>query len=399
MKLTKLSLAAIMLAGLSTSSFAADNLSDAFKNGKISGALQAYYFNKDNGTSDADILTGGIDLSYVTADFYGLSVGVTFQGTYSPWVDNDAETMFKGDMWGNGAQLSEGYLKYDNYGAFAKIGRQYISTPIVSGSGSRVTKESFEAYLAGYNGVEGLTVLGGYITRFQGRTDGHGDIGGFEKAGVSYGGLSGAFDGAYTILAAYQNEMFSVNGQYLLLQDVINSKVVNKSDVDVMYIDGTFKIPMDSMALAISAQYGASNEDEVTVHNSGNVMGTKVAFNMGGLYSHIAYTMNDDDEKTIAGLGNGADWSYAGGLIYGNDYGKGVDTAGVKVGYKMGEFGVAALYSDYAGTANYNTIGLEGKYDVGGALKGLNLLAQFDAKNDSDGPDQNQFRFKANYKF
>ena len=52
MKLAKLSLAAIVVAGLATSSFAADTLAGAFKEGKVSGALQAYYWTKDNGTAD-----------------------------------------------------------------------------------------------------------------------------------------------------------------------------------------------------------------------------------------------------------------------------------------------------------------------------------------------------------
>ena len=59
MKFAKLSLAAIVVAGLTSSSFAADTLADAFKDGKISGELKAYYFTKDNGTKDADIFTTG----------------------------------------------------------------------------------------------------------------------------------------------------------------------------------------------------------------------------------------------------------------------------------------------------------------------------------------------------
>ena len=41
MKLAKLSLAAIVVAGLASSSFAADTLADAFKNGTVNGELKA----------------------------------------------------------------------------------------------------------------------------------------------------------------------------------------------------------------------------------------------------------------------------------------------------------------------------------------------------------------------
>ena len=63
MKLAKLSLAAIVVAGLASSSFAADTLADAFKNGKVNGELKAYYFTTDNGsTTDADIFSTGVML-------------------------------------------------------------------------------------------------------------------------------------------------------------------------------------------------------------------------------------------------------------------------------------------------------------------------------------------------
>jgi uncharacterized protein YdbL (DUF1318 family) len=57
MKLAKLSLAAIVVAGLATSSFAADTLEGAFKEGKVSGELKAYYFDADSGDTSADIFT------------------------------------------------------------------------------------------------------------------------------------------------------------------------------------------------------------------------------------------------------------------------------------------------------------------------------------------------------
>ena len=53
MKLAKLSLAAMVVAGLASSSFAADTLADAFKNGKVSGELRAWYFDRE-GSPTAD---------------------------------------------------------------------------------------------------------------------------------------------------------------------------------------------------------------------------------------------------------------------------------------------------------------------------------------------------------
>ena len=67
MKLAKLSLAAMVVAGLASSSFAeSTTLEDAFKNGKVNGELRAWYFNRDTGTATENIFNTGVDLTYVT---------------------------------------------------------------------------------------------------------------------------------------------------------------------------------------------------------------------------------------------------------------------------------------------------------------------------------------------
>ena len=52
MKLAKLSLVAMVVAGLASSSFAeSSTLADAFKNGKVTGELRAWYFDRDTGNA------------------------------------------------------------------------------------------------------------------------------------------------------------------------------------------------------------------------------------------------------------------------------------------------------------------------------------------------------------
>ena len=120
MKLAKLSLVAMVVAGLASSSFAADTLADAFKNGKVTGELRAWYFDRDTGDQNtntlakgnADLFSTGIMLSYVTDSLYGLSLGTTFQGNYAPFADKDAKNLYGTDMYGSGAVLSEAYVVY-----------------------------------------------------------------------------------------------------------------------------------------------------------------------------------------------------------------------------------------------------------------------------------------------
>jgi hypothetical protein len=104
MKLAKLSLVAMVVAGLASSSFAADTLADAFKNGKVTGELRAWYFDRDTGNANpatsipggapagtlgkgnADLFSTGVILGYITDPLYGLSFGATFQGNYATFA-------------------------------------------------------------------------------------------------------------------------------------------------------------------------------------------------------------------------------------------------------------------------------------------------------------------------
>jgi len=151
MQFVKLSLVAVVVASLASNTFAADTLADAFKNGKVSGELRAWYFDKDteklnsstaptsvvkDTTKSGDILNTALILNYVTDTFYGFNVGATMQANAAPFVDEEGKEAYKDDMWGSGAVLSEAYLGYTIGKTNAKIGRQYISTPVVNGSGS-----------------------------------------------------------------------------------------------------------------------------------------------------------------------------------------------------------------------------------------------------------------------
>ena len=96
MKLAKLSLATIVVAGLTSSSFAADTLVDAFKNGKVSGEVRAWYFDRDNGTTAHEgLVNTGIVLNYITDSLAGFKLGTTIQSNYAPFADEAEKSLFK----------------------------------------------------------------------------------------------------------------------------------------------------------------------------------------------------------------------------------------------------------------------------------------------------------------
>jgi hypothetical protein len=161
---------------------AADTLADAFQNGKLSGALEAWYWDRSvkSGAKDADLLNFGLKLSYTTDNFYGFNLGTTIQTTNSPFASEDAKTVFGNDQYGPGAVLSEAYLGYQFKRSSLKIGRQFIATPLIASSPSRIIKQAFEGTTFFSKDLIPQTVFfAAYIDKFQNRTNLDGSVGDF----------------------------------------------------------------------------------------------------------------------------------------------------------------------------------------------------------------------------
>ena len=432
MKLAKLSLAAMVVAGLASSSFAASTtLADAFKNGKVNGELRAWYFDRDTGTTSADIFNTGVDLTYVTDSLYGLSLGLTVQSNYAPFADKAAKTMYTNDMYGSGAVLSEAYVAYTIGKTTAKVGRQYISTPLVSGSGSRMIKESFEGAVVVNTDLPNTTLIAGYVDKFQGRTSDTltstvGDAPNFEKTAVFYGAGNFSFDGAYTILAINKSvPNLTITGQYVLVNDVAGN-VVGDTDVYVGALG--YVIPMSNFKIGLDGAYQGSKTDKFDASGNagigfdGGMFGLQASLiDLAGFGLKAAYTSVSKDDNVILGMGNGAGGAVAftAPLIAGASKVSTADTDAYKIeaSYDFSKVGVAGLKV----MANYVSISADGTvksaainatdytYWAGQVsyaipnLKGLTLSLEYeDFKQDpTSGATVNgdELRFRANYKF
>ena len=382
MKLAKLSLAAIVVAGLATSSFAADTLADAFKNGKVNGAVQAYYWTRDNGTNDADIFTSGLDLSYETGKFYGFAFKATFQGTSSPFADTDGKAMFAGDEYGSGAQLSEAYISYTMKNTTALVGRMYLDTPLVASSGSRVTKQAFEGIAVINTDVPNTTLIAGYVQKFQPRTDGMGGIGEFDKIGD---------DGAYTLAAINK----SIAGLTLTAAyaDVIDV-------VQVMYAEAAYEGKASGFTYGLAAQYYNADVDGAAGYES-DLFGIKATLGVSDFTFTAAYTKAGDEGYVVSGLGGGADLAYTGSPLNSDSYV--ADTEAYKIGasyaiMKNASIGLSYTVNDIDATSTKNTFtAVEAEYAFEGALKGLSAALTYeDQGEDANG---NEMRLNLNYKF
>lgn len=416
MKLSKLSLAAIVALGLGSSAFAADTLADAFKNGKVSGALQAYYFDKDDGTTDDSILDLGVDLSYVTDSYKGATVGFTFQGTSAPDAPDTA--IFNGDMYGSGAVLSEAYLAYTLSNTTIKAGRQYVATPLVGSSGSRMTRESFQGVLVLNTDLPNTTLGFGYVNKFQTRTSNYklngaaaatgpvNEIGQFSDvvavAGVGYYTVKDA----WTVLAINSSlPNTTLIGQYASVNDIAHTG----GDVTAYHLEASYAAKTDMANFTLGGQYMSSSADAVLGALDGNTFALKVNAAMdNGFDATLAYSANDNKNITVAGLGNGADNVYTGAIIAGGTYAADESVVMGDVSYDFAKAGVAGLKANLrysaidTGAANKDRdiIGVQASYAFAGELKGLGMTVQYeDTSVDNATTDSSELRVKFDYKF
>ncbi|NCC11516.1 MAG: outer membrane porin, OprD family, partial [Bacteroidia bacterium] len=410
------------------SSFAADTLADAFKNGTVKGQLKAWYFdrtNEDAATNkNANVLALGVELNYVTDSLYGFYAGATFQGAAQPWIEDDAEAKFRTDMHASGAVLSEAYLGYKLGKTDVKVGRQYISTPLVNGSGSRIFKESFEGVVLVNTDLPQTTLFAGYVDKFQGRTsavmgDADGDEPSFKHRAVFGNAGTFRFDNAYT--AGVINKSISnltLTAQYVLTNDVETvNRATQAGDVDVYYAEAGYVLPMSNFKLGFDANYRASRTDK-DVDMDGYYTAARISLkDLAGFGASFAYGTTSNKDLVILGAGNGPS-TYTGSLIRASTETARANTDSYlfTATYDLSKVGVTGLgvLAQYGKIEQDKKTGVRANdteftsyvgavtYDVA-ALKGLSFALQYETQeNDTDGAskfDQDELRFLANYKF
>ncbi len=455
MKLAKFSSVAMAAACFASSSFAADTLADAFKNGKMTGELRAWYFDKDtekfstqtlggyklptgvvnDPTKSGNIVNTVAILHYVTDTFYGLNLGATMVASAAPFVDAEGKKAYKDDMWGSGAVLSEAYLGYTVGKTNAKIGRQYISTPVVNGSGSRIVKESFEGATIVNTDLPATSVMAGYIDKFQGRTSAgmgaaEGDAPNFEKRAIFLGMSASTtylFDDAYTIAVINKSvPNLTLTAQYASANDVNSG--TNIKDVTMYYTEANYVVPMNGFKLGFDLNYRGSDtdlritKDNVTTTFDGTQTAGRIFISeLAGFGLAFTAATTSKDDAVISGIGNGAS-SYTATLVKASSPSLRANTDSYRVDltYDFSKIGVAGLKSifQYA-EANQNRVGTNPTSDdytsyAGGimyavpAVKGLSLELLYEKQeiettryqnNTTFTADLDELRFKANYKF
>jgi hypothetical protein len=323
-KMNKLSLIACLVIG-TVQGFSGDNLANVFAEGKVSGEIKSQYFQKEVSDEKVNIWTNGGNLSYVTGDFYGFNAGATFQvATVTAKDLDDASNAYNSDQNVSGAVLSEAYLAYTTGNTTGKVGRQYISTPLVAGSDSRVFKESFEGIVLLNTELPNTTVVVAYVDKEQYRTD-------IASGGTDVKKVSDfvqVADGAYTLFVNNKSiENLTLNAQYAQIN---KGNTTTADDLKAFYSDASY----DFSPLTISAQtYQTDNGD--AYESNGSAYGIEVRTTFDKLSLGASYTIIDDKGDVVYGLGNAADYLYSWSWIYGGVYDADTDAYKLSGGYKI----------------------------------------------------------------
>ena len=145
----------------------ADSLSDIFTQGHIDGELRAYNFNRIYGTDtvpDARALSGALLLNAKSGTFGGgFSLGASLVSANSFGTQSDTISKVDTTLMGPSdsvTALSQAYAQYQSNWLLVRGGYQYLNTPWMGSSDSRVLPASYNALLVGVTPTKGWDIYG-----------------------------------------------------------------------------------------------------------------------------------------------------------------------------------------------------------------------------------------------
>lgn len=402
MKITTISLATVAL--LYTHLNAANNFSDLFSEGKISGEIKSYYYDrksshmKDRTPVDGSILNLGVKLDYETASLNGFKAAVGFQSVSSPWVNEAGKNAFFWDMHGDGAVLSEANISYTISNSSIKVGRQFIDIPLIKSSDSRFVLQSFEGVTLVNKDIENTTLYGAYIKKFQNRTNGKGDIADFEK--LVYKDSSG------NSLTSNYSYAFGLKNNSLTGTTLTAAYGELESSHSIYYLEADYKRKHDDLInYGLAVQYSGTNYDE-KLKDDANYYGIKLGLGINDFNMYTAYAQVQDGNTQFSATGTGAAKAYiftnpfhdAGEYEESKQYAIDMNYNFKKINTK---FGLRYVDIDYAINDSADWKIAYASHKFSGALKGLSALVVYEEQEHDirNFRDREELWVRLRYKF
>jgi hypothetical protein len=393
MKLIKLSLAAMIAFGTCAVA-SSDTIYDAFQNGKVSGELRAYFFDRNSmGSESASIISYGTALNYSTDSLYGLKGTVGVQTSDSPWVSEGTSTYekFKGDMYGPGAVVSNANLEYTLGKTSIKVGRQYLKLgdfSFMAGSITRIVIEALQGATVVSKEIPNTTIRAAYVNQWQKRTDGTGGMG--EFAAIADG-------------VKYAYEINAVNKS--IPNTTLRVAYGEKDNTHTMsYLEAKYANKLDILKYNVSAQYQMTDYEDSATEDA-SYYGIKLGSSIGKVSAYVAFDEILDGTAAwyVAGYGT-KPLLYTWPIVDAGQYEESKSYAGqLKYSFQKGAF-LLARYS----VANFeNTAKGDGewfnifaRYTFNdGFVKGLSGTLLYENEDRENGYHDNELRLIAKYKF
>lgn len=308
---------------LSTSTtFGADTIDSAFKNGKVSGSVALYGEKHDykDGVKDSGFGNGNGTVAYETASFYGLSAKAEFKGNL---YLGEFENSDYDNAYANNSLMTEAYIKYAMDGFSLTAGRQAIDLEWLG--------DYNEAVVAAITAIPDTTIVLGYserqaesgIDKSKKFTDLNGDKGVY-VLDVKYAGFQGVEFNPYAYSAPDVADWYGLKTTFTTdYFGAIAHYAVSSEDTQA---DGSIgHVELNTTLVGVSAAVGyiktdkdvgagsmATGGDNISPFDTGNrtydpdartaygSLGYTIAdIELGALYGVTTYGTTDSKEKEL----------------------------------------------------------------------------------------------------
>jgi hypothetical protein len=235
-----------------------NSLGEALQNGTFTANTRVFYFDRSfdtAGVDDAQALTAGGIMKYVSGEFNGFKSGFAYYGSHRIGTifsrEEGAGTSILGRDGEDLAFLGEAYIQYDQSNTMVKIGRQQLSTPLIQNHDLRILPSVYEAAIIRNKDIDKTMIETGYVQRYTGFTSKDNR---FNDYNTKWGdkGLG------YISFTNKSIQNLSLRGQYVkALSDTANDGT--EIDIsDYKYIDAKYDLPIGNNTY-IKGQYGGNN--------------------------------------------------------------------------------------------------------------------------------------------
>ena len=324
-----LSLAACGLIFSSTMAFGADSIDSAFKEGKVSGALNLYGISKDKSGNNPDeaFSSADIELGFETATYNGFFGKVGFVGTHVIDESNPTDA----DDIASKSLLTEASISYGIEEASLTVGRQAVDLEWMG--------DYQEAAIASINAIPDTTIVLGFTDKMavagvDEMSDKFTEVNGTKGAyvlDVKYTGFEGfelnpyyynapdAFD-FLGLKTTYSSELFGATAHYASSDvDTTWGTANTKEDGSITHIELNTTLSDVSLALGYiktdkNGGVGAMDSlgDNISPFEDGNqvyeadakttygsIGYSLLGFDLGLLYGQTTYGSSEDKEKEL----------------------------------------------------------------------------------------------------